>query len=386
MPCRAPYRPPPLALAVVAALVVAVDPALAGAAPASAQPGRILWGAYVDGDAYGLGDPPWDLRALARFEERAGRRVAILHFGQAWYRDGRPQAFPERELARLERRGAVGLVDWSSWDAARGGSTEQPALRLRTIIAGRHDATIRSWARAARRHRHRILLRFDHEMNGAWFPWSEQRNGNRPGEFRRAWRHVRRIFRAEGARNVRWVWSPNVLHAAGTPLRGLYPGDAAVDWVAVDGYNWGTLPGRHSTWRPFVDIFGPTYRALRRLAPSKPVMIAEVASTEHGGSKARWIRAALRAAPVRFPAVRALVWFDWGVDGLDWPIDSSRASASAFREGIAGRAYVGPDWPPPRLANRARERRPGGHPVPFAFAGAKAKRLWPAVVSGANER
>ncbi len=252
----------------VAALVVAVAPALAGAAPASAQPGRILWGAYVDGDAYGLGDPPWDLRALARFEERAGRRVAILHFGQAWYRDGRPQAFPERELARLERRGAVGLVDWSSWDAARGGSTEQPALRLRTIIAGRHDATIRSWARAARRHRHRILLRFDHEMNGAWFPWSEQRNGNRPGEFRRAWRHVRRIFRAEGARNVRWVWSPNVLHAAGTPLRGLYPGDDAVDWVAVDGYNWGTLPGRHSTWRPGAGRDGP--RSNRRSRPRSP--------------------------------------------------------------------------------------------------------------------
>ena len=31
-------------------------------------------------------------------------------------------------------------------------------------------------------------------MNGWWWPWSEQLNGNNPGEFVAAWRHVHDIF------------------------------------------------------------------------------------------------------------------------------------------------------------------------------------------------
>jgi beta-mannanase len=39
---------------------------------------------------------------------------------------------------------------------------------------------------------------------------------------------------------VRWVWSPYVSCGNCTAFEKVYPGDAYVDWVALDGYNWGT--------------------------------------------------------------------------------------------------------------------------------------------------
>ena len=47
-------------------------------------------------------------------------------------------------------------------------------------------------------------------MNGNWFAWMEGVNGNQPGEYVAAWRHVHDIFTAVGATNVSWVWCPNV--------------------------------------------------------------------------------------------------------------------------------------------------------------------------------
>ena len=56
---------------------------------------------------------------------------------------------------------------------------------------------------------------------------------------------------------------------------------------------------------------GPTYAALLRLAPSKPIMIAEAGSSEYGGSKAAWVRQALSVElPTAFPRVKAFVWFN----------------------------------------------------------------------------
>src|SRR3712207_8531028 len=57
-------------------------------------------------------------------------------------------------------------------------------------------------------------------MNGDWHPFSEKRNGNQPGEYVKAWRHVHDIFTAVGANNATWVWCPNTeYHASIKPLR-----------------------------------------------------------------------------------------------------------------------------------------------------------------------
>ncbi len=71
-------------------------------------------------------------------------------------------------------------------------------------------------------------------------------------------------------------------------------------------------------------------------------MIAEVASTEMGGSKAAWITDALTTQlPRHFPRVKAPVWFDWNAERMDWVVKSSSAAQQAFAAAIALPYYWG---------------------------------------------
>jgi beta-mannanase len=222
---------------------------------------------------------------------------------------------------------------------------------LSAIANGAWDEYISQWAAAAAAWGKPFFLRFDHEMNGWWYPWSEQVNGNKPGEFVAAWRHVHDIFVQQGATNATWVWCPNVVGRWSTPMASMYPGDDYIDWACMDGYNWGF--DRDNAWQSFGEVFsgghpsyGPfdTYQELRSIAPAKPVMIGEIASSERGGSKAEWIRDMLQVQlPLNYPDVKAVVWFnpDGGDPTLSWAINSSNDALQAFKRGISSRAYAG---------------------------------------------
>ena len=89
-----------------------------------------------------------------------------------------------------------------------------------------------------------------------------------------------------------WVFSPNVDSVPGDAWNqwtNYYPGDGYVDWMAFDGYNWGTVQ-TGSTWRSFTASRARSTRARGR---GKPIMIPEIASAEQGGDKAAWIAAIL---------------------------------------------------------------------------------------------
>jgi hypothetical protein len=316
-------------------------------------PDGIYWGAYIDGGQYGFGNPPWDMRSVTTFEAHAGKPISVLHFGSPWYINGAPQSFAPLVYTQLRQHGIIPMVTWASWDLSDRGSADQPAFSLSKIIDGTYDAYIAAWANGARVWGHPFFLRFDHEMNGRWYPWDEGLNGNTPGQYVAAWRHIHDIFASVGATNVTWVWCPNSEHLGSLPLEGLYPGDAYVDWTCVDSYNVGTNPLDPEVWRSFSDGVGPTYRHLKKLAPTKPVMVGETSSTEVGGSKADWISAALSSLATRFPDIKALIWFDWSDGGHDWPIESSATARAAFATGIAD-----PYFAPNRFGDLA------GSPIP----------------------
>jgi beta-mannanase len=282
------------------------------------------------------------MRALDRFEQNAGKRVSILHFGQSFRNsDGSESAFPAATMQLLRERGIIPLLNFAPQQS--GGGIEQPDFQLADIIEGRHDAYLRRYAATVAAWGHPFFLRFAHEMNGAWYPWSELRNGNTTGEFVRAWRHVHDIFRAQGAGNATWVWCPN-LEYWGTikPLSSLYPGDTYVDWTCLDGYNWGTDPAKPDAWRSFEQLFRASYDLVAdTIAPDKPLMIGETGSTEIGGSKATWLRNALLTEIPRFPKLKALVYYNLHDDGVDWHIESSPSAQTAFAQGIASDTYAG---------------------------------------------
>jgi hypothetical protein len=247
------------------------------------------------------------------------------------YKDFR-QAPPLAELDAVHARGAVPLVTWEPW--AWGGGVNQPAYSLDRIAAGDFDARITEWGQALAAWGKPVMLRFAHEMNGNWYPWSEGVNGNQSGDYIPAWQHVHGLVAAAGAGNVQWVWSPNVPYWGSTELAGLYPGAAYVDVVALDGYNWGTS----QTWSGWImpqDLFGPGIAQLRTLAPGKPILIAETASTELGGSKAAW-NTELVSYLAAQPDVVGFVWFHLQKEA-DWRINSSDSSASALRNALLAR-------------------------------------------------
>lgn len=314
-------------------------------------PKPIYWGAWISGDTYGVGNPPWDTAAIDLFEQHAGKRLSILHWGQPWWRCEntscryQPFNFQKAQYDTVRQRGYIPLVDWASFDSQAPDMLNQPLFSLSTIINGQHDEYIREWATQARDWGYPFFLRFNWEMNGWWFPWSERVNGNQPGQYVQAWRHVHDIFEEVGAHNVTWVWCTNVIVQDTIPLESVYPGDKYVDWLCMDGYNTGTHPLRRDRWRSFAELFGNTYSALLSISPEKPIMIAEVASTEVGGSKSAWIHQALiDDLPNHFPAVRAFVWFNWSNRGMDWPIESSPEAQSAFAEAIGSGYYKDNDF------------------------------------------
>jgi hypothetical protein len=296
---------------------------------------RFFWGAWI-GDQFTHTEAPWDMRAVRRFQRLTGKGLSVIHFSSP-FADCRPRrcvryVFPTRAFDAVRSYGAIPFFSWGS--NAKPLRTTKSKYSLRKIISGVHDAYIRTWAIEARDWGHPFFLQFDWEMNGTWYPWSEGTNGNHPGEFVKAWRHVHDVFASVGATNVTWIWCPNVdPSGVFAPLYPLYPGSAYVDWTCLDGYN------RDRPWQSFDELFGSSYRLLSRIAPTKPIIIGEIGSTERGGSKAAWITDLLTVQlPSRYPLIRGVLWFE-KYGGHDWPIETSKTARTAFARGIASAVY-----------------------------------------------
>ena len=285
---------------------------------------RFLWGAWIGNQFTGT-RPPWDWQAVTDFEatNAGGRHISVLHWGvgKPWEHDFNYWLGP---FNLVQDAGALSIVDMITG-----------AVPLRSIANGAEDPALRKWATEAAAWGHPFLLRFDFEMNGQWFQWGTRPvNRNTPAAYVAAWRHVHQIFTAAGATNVLWVWCPNIdpYHQM-TKLSSLYPGNRYVDLTCLDGYNFGR------PWVSFSKLYGSSYRQIMRIAPSKPMVLGEVASTGHYGSKSRWIRNMFRDLGTRFRHIHGFFWWDEygshhpGHPG-DWPIESTKASSLAFSRGI----------------------------------------------------
>jgi len=256
---------------------------------------------------------------VAQLETTIGRKLAITHSYSMWTAD-----FTTRIATNLAG-GRVPLITWEPW-------TNSVGIPLDDIINGVHDAMIQMRAQASKNVGGNFFLRWGHEMNGNWYPWDGFHNGANaagPAKYVAAYRHIHDIFTSVGATNVLWVLCPNsdnVPNDAWNQWTAYYPGDTYVDWMGVDGYNWGDiLPA--SGWRPFSMIFGTLYPTMA--ATGKPILISETSSAEAGGDKAAWITGILPALRGSFPAIKGLVWFHINKETV-WTVDSSPASAAAF--------------------------------------------------------
>jgi hypothetical protein len=306
----------------------------------SAQSQLDYWGAEIGPQFTGT-PAPWDMNAVTDFQKTVGKAPSIVAFNVPFEECSLScnyYAFPVRQLAAIRGYGSIPMLNWASMSSPL--ALDEPSFRLAKVSGGAFDEYIREFALAAKAWGHPFFLRFDWEMNGNWFPWAQGANGNDAGDYVAAWRHVHDIFTSVGATNVTWVWCPNVdpNHEFGS-LAALYPGNAYVDWTCLDGYNYGTA--ENNRWSTFDQIFSSTYSELvDTVAPEKPLMIGEVASSEQGGSKAEWITNALAELSMAYPQIRAFVWFDWARNGHDWPIETSASSIAAFSQEIVSLRFT----------------------------------------------
>lgn len=253
---------------------------------------------------------------------------SLVTFYQDWN-----QPVPVTILNQIDARGATPVIAWEPW--AWGGDANQPTYSLQNIISGNFDAYINQWAVGLKNYGKKVMLRFAHEMNGDWYPWSERVNGNSAGQYVSAWRHVRDIFTANGVTNVQWVWNPNVNSYGMTDYASIFPGADYVDIVGLDGYNWGTTQTWGSTWQNPSDLFDGSITLLRSIAPGKAILIAETASAETGGDKAAWNSDLITYLNAQ-PDVMGFIWFNLNKE-VDWRVESSTTSANALKTALASR-------------------------------------------------
>ncbi len=278
------------------------------------------------------------LKRAVRYSRVLKRNVRVLSFYIAWGNGTGP------DLSGIEmvlEQGLTPMLTWEPWclpkDPINGlSSIEQPDYSLEEILKGRFDDYIRQWAFALKNVSGPVLFRPMHEMNGNWYPWCGTVNGNNPEKFIETWRHLRSIFREAESEKLIWVWCPyahSVPEKPNNEIWQYYPGKKEVDFLALDGYNWGY--SRHwSTWQSFEEIFKEGYQILNRLSPDKPMMIAEAGCAEEGGDKGKWMEEAFGVLKNKFPRIRALVWFNTRKE-CDWRIESSKKSLRSFQRGLA---------------------------------------------------
>jgi mannan endo-1,4-beta-mannosidase len=289
--------------------------------PPAGDPARVF-GVYVD---------PWHVDDWARAIGAAPQATAKF---EAFSRGRTLDAYAAESRRQGIRRMMVSWEPWAPVPAALGldaQSQAQPGYRNIDIARGAQDRYIMRFARSLAKFPGTVWLRYAHEMNGYWYPWSR---GHRA--YRWAWRRIVRLFGVAGARNVRFVWSvnANLYESSDTWMRNArryWPGSRYVDAVGSTMIDFGGEKDYPA------ERFGPRLRALHdRFA--KPVILTET-NTEFDG-RVEWL-AALRRMLRGMPWVRAVMWSQLPSRGkvhragdsgrVDWDVQRDPAAAAQLR-------------------------------------------------------
>ena len=255
-------------------------------------------------------------------EELIGRRIPTVVI----FRDFK-SAFPLEDCREARLRAKTLQITWEPWLFS-----DPKAITLKNIIAGKHDKYIDSWAQASKSFGNELWIRWGHEFNGNWYPWSISANGQNPKIYAAAYRHVRSRFVRAGALNVKWIWCLNAESVPNTRWNDpvlAYPGDAHVDMIAIDGYNFGNSLS-HSRWQSFEEVFAGPYDKIVRRWKYKPLIVGETGCATTGGDKAEWIRDMDRSLKTRFKKFQGIIWFEAQKEA-DWRMASSSESRVASR-------------------------------------------------------
>lgn len=264
-----------------------------------------------------------DPYSVPAWEAATGFRADMCMLFEAWSNQ-RPLTTQLAEAKALGHRGV--MVTWEPWEPAATDSPDsryQETYSLESILAGAHNDYIDLFARALRDSGLTVYLRWAHEMNGDWYPWSYN-----PALYRTVWMYLRdRIRFSRKATNVRFVWAPN-----------------ADLWADHPRFLTGVLP----YWPParYVDDVGLTVIQRDDKDYTPDLIERRVRLVTDVFAKPVW------ACEVACVLDRAVSWFDGlaGITGRDGPFAGMVLNQSGTRSPTEGLDWSIVDYPEERDA------------------------------------
>jgi len=206
------------AVAITALLAAFLVP---GTATASAASAPLAFGLYETGN-----NPPYSFPVTPAYD--------IQYYG--WH---------ERfQAASAQAAWNDGTEIFAELQTCGNPCNESTGVPIADVSDGTSDAYLTSFAEAVAAFGHPVMLTFDHEMNGGWYPWGDTEIT--PAQWIAAWQYVTTLI-SSIAPNVTWVWAPNTESGA-APVARYWPGNGYaspnVDMIGLDGY----FANSGSTW------------------------------------------------------------------------------------------------------------------------------------------
>jgi hypothetical protein len=313
--------------------------------------GKVYQGLYFDEPATDHDPTENDITAanVASFEQALSAKTAWVYFSDNWFES---RTFPRATCDWIHGLGKVPYLRLMLRSDAEQDRPEK-LFTLANISAGKFDDDLRAWARSAKEFGSPLLVEWGTEPNGEWFSWNGKWNGGAkegPATYIAAYRHIVELLRGAGADNLQWVWHVNWLDQPETKwnrFENYYPGESYCDWVALSAYGPLTPRAVDGT-ESFRFKMATVYPRLAKVAPGKPILIAEFACDIHHRKvdASIWARDALEDLfSGRWPAVIGFCWWNesWANDDVkkhntDMNILHDPGLTKMFREELAKHA------------------------------------------------
>ncbi len=301
---------------------LAIDPA------AAADPERVVFGAFPASRGGQTRQ-----QAAAALEAQIGRKLEVVRVFETW-----SSPFPDSFHNWLRDGGRTPILSIKPI-RSNGSRVTWPTI-ANALPGSQVDNEIRSWARRIRDWGGPIYVTLHHEPESSGTSYGTQAN------FIAAWRHWVDVFREEGVVNARFMWimtdySFFVPSSDRRQAVKWFPGDAWVDAMGIDAYNWATCrPNIYNPWRSLEYIVEP-FRQFGLQHPTIPLWLTEWGSWEDpavSGRKGQWFDAA-RALFAR-PSHQQFAGISYfnsphpssSFPDCDWWIDTSASSLQRFTD------------------------------------------------------
>ncbi len=225
------------------------------------------------------------------------------------------------------------------------------AVSMTAITSGAFDTHINQMVAGFAAYPGQVIVRWGHEMNGNWYPWSMGYAGTNKGitavaEYIAAWKYIHAKVKAADA-TVKMMFCPNGEDVGGTAMEAYYPGDSWVDLLGLDSYNnYRTNPD--TGWMTPYQTYQPMYDRLDALNASMDIHVGETGCIDGvaGRSKADWITQLF--AETRLSRIKAVIYFN-AQGGKDWRFNTSSSAATsaatAYQSVLGKVTYAGPPAP-----------------------------------------